>query len=417
MFEFFVDEMELIIGGIFDFLMDVGNEILQVLVKKKQFGEYGVDLIQIFEGFEVVCKWFGMYIGFMGLCGLYYFVYEIVDNLVDEVFVGYVDMILVMMFVDGGVCVVDNGCGIFVDLYFFDLNKFMVEVVLMILYVGGKFGGGVYVVFGGLYGVGLLVVNVFFICFDVEVKQKGFVWWYSFVDGGILQQKFEKGEEIDEIGMSIMFWLDVWIFIEIIEFDYDMLCICFQQMVFFNKGLCIELKDEWEFLVYEVEEDGVIVICQLSDVFFYECGFVDYVEYFNKVCYVEVVNDEIIVFEFEDIEWKILFEVVMQWIILYIENVFIYVNMINMYEGGIYEEGFCVVLIIFVNKYVCVNNLFKEKDDNFFGDDVCEGLMVVILIKFGEFQFEGQIKMKFGNIEVKVFVQKVVGDQFGDWFD
>lgn len=385
--------------------------------KVKQPGEYGADSIQILEGLEAVRKRPGMYIGSTGPRGLHHLVYEIVDNSVDEALAGHADSIFVTMLADGGVRVVDNGRGIPVDPHSSDPNKSTVEVVLTILHAGGKFGGGAYAVSGGLHGVGSSVVNALSTRFDVEVKQKGFVWRHRFADGGIPQQKLEKGEETDETGTSITFWPDAGIFTESIEFEYDTLRTRFQQMAFLNKGLRIELRDERESSAYEVEEEGAPVTKQPGDVFFYERGLVDYVEYLNKVRHAEVVNDEIIAFESEDTARKISLEVAMQWTTSYTENVFTYANTINTHEGGTHEEGFRAALTTLVNKYARANNLLKEKDDNLSGDDVREGLTAVISIKLGEPQFEGQTKTKLGNTEAKAFVQKVVGDQLGAWFE
>ncbi|ALX66012.1 DNA topoisomerase (ATP-hydrolyzing) subunit B [Microbacterium sp. XT11] len=382
-----------------------------------QPAEYGADSIQILEGLEAVRKRPGMYIGSTGPRGLHHLVYEIVDNSVDEALAGYADTILVTLLEDGGVRVVDNGRGIPVDPHSSDPSKSTVEVVLTILHAGGKFGGGAYAVSGGLHGVGSSVVNALSTRFEVEVKQKGFVWRHSFANGGAPQQQLEKGEPTDETGTSITFWPDAEIFRETVEFDYDTLRTRFQQMAFLNKGLRIELHDERPSSAYEVEEEGQIVSKQPSDVFFYERGLVDYVEYLNKVRHAEVVNDEIIAFESEDTDRRISLEIAMQWTTSYTENVFTYANTINTHEGGTHEEGFRAALTTLVNRYARANNLLKEKDDNLSGDDVREGLTAVISIKLGEPQFEGQTKTKLGNTEAKAFVQKVVGDQLGDWFD
>ncbi|WP_251443835.1 DNA topoisomerase (ATP-hydrolyzing) subunit B [Microbacterium sp. USTB-Y] len=379
--------------------------------------EYGADSIQILEGLEAVRKRPGMYIGSTGPRGLHHLVYEIVDNSVDEALAGYADTILVTLRADGGVRVVDNGRGIPVDPHSSDPTKSTVEVVLTILHAGGKFGGGAYAVSGGLHGVGSSVVNALSTRFEVEVKQKGFVWRHSFADGGAPQQQLEKGEATTETGTAITFWPDGSIFQETVEFDYDTLRTRFQQMAFLNKGLRIELVDEREGATVDEEVDGTVVTHQRADVFFYERGLVDYVEYLNHVRKADVVNDEIIAFESEDTERKISLEVAMQWTTGYTENVFTYANTINTHEGGTHEEGFRAALTTLVNRYARANNILKEKDDNLTGDDVREGLTAVISIKLGEPQFEGQTKTKLGNTEAKAFTQKVVGDQLGDWFD
>ncbi|MFK4760995.1 DNA topoisomerase (ATP-hydrolyzing) subunit B [Microbacterium sp. ZW T5_45] len=379
--------------------------------------EYGADSIQILEGLEAVRKRPGMYIGSTGPRGLHHLVYEIVDNSVDEALAGYADTILVTLRADGGVEVIDNGRGIPVDPHSSDPNKSTVEVVLTILHAGGKFGGGAYAVSGGLHGVGSSVVNALSTRFEVEVKQKGFVWRHSFADGGIPQQQLEKGEETSATGTTIRFWPDAEIFKESVEFEYDTLRTRFQQMAFLNKGLRIELVDERPQSAYETEENGEAITAQPRDVFLYERGLVDYVEYLNKVRHAEVVNEEIISFESEDTERKISLEMAMQWTTSYTENVFTYANTINTHEGGTHEEGFRAALTTLVNRYARANNLLKEKDDNLSGDDVREGLTAVISIKLGEPQFEGQTKTKLGNSEAKPFVQKIVNDQLGDWFE
>ncbi len=384
---------------------------------RKVPGDYGADAIQILEGLEAVRKRPGMYIGSTGPRGLHHLVYEIVDNSVDEALAGYADNIDVTILEDGGIRVIDNGRGIPVDPHSSDPTKSTVEVVLTILHAGGKFGGGGYAVSGGLHGVGSSVVNALSTRFEVEIKRQGYTWQHSFANGGVPQQTLEKGAATDETGTTIMFWPDPAIFTETIDFEYDVLRTRFQQMAFLNKGLRIALRDERPASAYEVEVDGAPVLRQPADEFLYKRGLVDYVEYLNKVRKAEVVNDEIIAFDAEDTERKISLEVAMQWTTSYTENVFTYANTINTHEGGTHEEGFRAALTSLVNRYARANNLLKEKDDNLSGDDVREGLTAVISIKLGEPQFEGQTKTKLGNTEAKAFVQKIVNDQLGDWFD
>ncbi|WP_375386471.1 DNA topoisomerase (ATP-hydrolyzing) subunit B [uncultured Microbacterium sp.] len=379
--------------------------------------EYGADEIQVLEGLEAVRKRPGMYIGSTGPRGLHHLVQEIVDNSVDEALAGANDAIIVTILADGGIRVIDFGRGIPVDPHSSDPTKSTVEVVLTILHAGGKFGGGGYAVSGGLHGVGSSVVNALSTRFEVEIKRQGHVWRHSFANGGQPQQQLEMGEETDETGTMITFWPDPTIFTETVEFDYDTLRTRFQQMAFLNKGLRIELHDERPQGTIDEEVDGVVTPTQREDVFLYERGLVDYVEYLNKVRKAEHVNEEIIDFESEDTERKIALEVAMQWTTSYTENVFTYANTINTHEGGTHEEGFRAALTTLVNKYARANGLLKEKDENLSGDDVREGLTAVISVKLSEPQFEGQTKTKLGNTEAKAFVQKVVGDRLGDWFD
>ncbi len=383
--------------------------------------DYGAEAIQILEGLEAVRKRPGMYIGSTGPRGLHHLVYEIVDNSVDEALAGHADNIDVTILPDGAVRVIDNGRGIPVDPHASDPTKSSVEVVLTILHAGGKFGGGGYAVSGGLHGVGSSVVNALSSRFDVEVKRQGYAWRMTFENGGNPQSRLRQEEETTETGTTITFWPDAEIFTETIDFEYETLRTRFQQMAFLNKGLRIALRDERESSLYETQaEDGSIVQTQPTDVFMYERGLVDYVEYLNRVRKAEVVNDVIIDFEAEDTgrDGKdISLEVAMQWTTAYSENVFTYANTINTHEGGTHEEGFRAALTTLVNKYARAKNLLKEKDENLTGDDVREGLTAVISVKLSEPQFEGQTKTKLGNTEAKAFVQKVVGDQLGDWFD
>jgi len=278
--------------------------------------------------------------------------------------------------------------------------------VLTVLHAGGKFGGGGYAVSGGLHGVGSSVVNALSSELDVEVRRQGNVYRQSFTDG-VPVAPLAKGEEDDTTGTTITFWPNAEIF-ETVEFDYETLRTRFQQMAFLNKGLRIELSDE------RVQEDDAE---PRHDVFFYEKGLVDYVEYLNTTKKVETVHDDIIAFEQEDVEKKISLEVAMQWNTSYQESVHTYANTINTHEGGTHEEGFRAALTTLINRYARDKNLLKEKDDNLSGDDVREGLTAVISIKLGEPQFEGQTKTKLGNTEAKSFVQKVAGSQLNDWFD
>lgn len=362
---------------------------------------YGADQIQILEGLEAVRKRPGMYIGSTGPRGLHHLVYEVVDNSVDEALAGYCDTITVTLRRDGGVRVSDNGRGIPVDLNQQE-QKSTVEVVMTILHAGGKFGGGGYAVSGGLHGVGISVVNALSSEVDTEVRRQGYVWRMSFKDG-VPTAPLERGEKSDETGTTQTFWPSKETF-ETVEFDYETLRARFQQMAFLNKGLRITITDE------RGEEDVV-------DSYMYERGLVDYVEYLNKSKKSELIHPEVIAFESEDSERKISLEVAMQWTNAYTESVHTYANTINTHEGGTHEEGFRAALTTLVNRYAREKNIIKEKDENLSGDDVREGLTAVISVKLAEPQFEGQTKTKLGNTEAKAFVQRVAGQQLGDWFD
>ena len=362
---------------------------------------YGADQIQILEGLEAVRKRPGMYIGSTGPRGLHHLVYEVVDNSVDEALAGYCDTIDVWIRKDGSVRTRDNGRGIPVDLNKQE-NKSTVEVVMTILHAGGKFGGGGYSVSGGLHGVGISVVNALSSKVETEVRRQGHVWRMSF-NNGVPVAPLEKGEATTETGTQQTFWPSAETF-ETVEFDYETLRARFQQMAFLNKGLRITITDE------RGEEE-------VSESYMYERGLVDYVEYLNKSKKAELIHPDVIAFESEDNERKISLEVAMQWTNAYTESVHTYANTINTHEGGTHEEGFRAALTTLVNRYAREKNIIKEKDENLSGDDVREGLTAVISVKLAEPQFEGQTKTKLGNTEAKAFVQRVAGQQLGDWFD
>lgn len=379
--------------------------------------DYGANEIQVLEGLEAVRKRPGMYIGSTGPRGLHHLVYEIVDNSVDEALAGHANNIEVTLYQDGGVRVVDNGRGIPVDIHPVE-KKSTVEVVLTILHAGGKFGGGGYAVSGGLHGVGSSVVNALSERLDVEVRRQGFVWRQTY-HNGVPVAPLEKAEPSDETGTTITFWPSAETF-ETVVFDRETLRTRFQQMAFLNKGLRISLTDlriseneDTPDFTENSDEDTPAI----TEVFLYEKGLTDYVEYLNSVKRTDVVHDEIISFESEDNERKIALEVAMQWTTSYNESVYTYANTINTHEGGTHEEGFRAALTTLFNRYAREKNLLKDKDDNLSGEDVREGLTAVISVKLSEPQFEGQTKTKLGNTEAKAFVQKVVGDQLGDWFD
>ena len=356
----------------------------------------------------------GMYIGSTGPRGLHHLVYEIVDNSVDEALAGHCDTINITILADGGVRVIDNGRGIPVDMHPTE-GRSTVEVVLTVLHAGGKFGGGGYAVSGGLHGVGSSVVNALSSKFDVSVKRQGFTWNMSFTNS-VPDAPLAKGEPTDETGTTITFWPSDEIF-ETIDFDYTTLRTRFQQMAFLNKGLKITLADERPQEPVENESGELVQPKPLTDEFMYERGIQDYVEHLNKAKRAELVNEEIISFELEDTERKISAEIAMQWTTSYSESVHTYANTINTHEGGTHEEGFRAALTTLVNRYAREKNILREKDENLSGEDVREGLTAVVSVKLGEPQFEGQTKTKLGNTEAKAFVQKVVGDQLGDWFE
>ena len=361
--------------------------------------KYDAGAIQVLEGLEAVRKRPGMYIGSTGPRGLHHLVYEIVDNSVDEALAGYCDSIEVTITKSGDIKVSDNGRGIPVDMHPVE-KKPAVAVVLTVLHAGGKFGGGGYSVSGGLHGVGASVVNALSTKLSVEVNRDGFVWTQSY-SVGVPDAPLKKGAKTTKTGTTIRFTPSKEIF-ETVVFDYETLRQRFQQMCFLNKGLQISLTDE---------RDGK------TDTYKYDLGLIDYVKYLNSAKKVEVVHDDIISIESETKDKKMSLEVAMQWTTGYNEGVHTYANTINTHEGGTHEEGFRSAITSLLNKYARDKGLLKEKDENLTGDDVREGLTAVVSVKLSEPQFEGQTKTKLGNTEAKTYVQKIVADQLGDWFE
>lgn len=369
---------------------------------------YDASAITVLEGLDAVRKRPGMYIGSTGERGLHHLVYEVVDNSVDEAMAGYATHISVTLLADGGVRVIDNGRGIPVDEHPIEKRP-AVEVVLTVLHAGGKFGGSGYSVSGGLHGVGVSVVNALSKELDVEVHRSGFVYRQSY-DRGVPRADLVQGEGTDTNGTTVTFWADPEIF-ETTVYDFMTLSRRFQEMAFLNKGLTLTLVDEREHI--NVEDEEVETVRSVS--YCYEGGIADFVRHINASK--GVANPTVIDFETETEDKRMSLEVAMQWNTTYSESVYTFANTINTTEGGTHEEGFRTALTTLVNKFAREWGILKEKDTNLSGEDVREGLTAIISVKLIDPQFEGQTKTKLGNTEMKTFVQKVVNDQLGEWFE
>jgi DNA gyrase subunit B len=371
---------------------------------------YDASAITVLEGLDAVRKRPGMYIGSTGERGLHHLVYEVVDNSVDEAMAGYASTISVTLLADGGVRVVDDGRGIPVDEHPVE-KKPAVEVVLTVLHAGGKFGGSGYSVSGGLHGVGVSVVNALSTRLDVEVRREGHVWRQSYLHG-VPTGPLEKGEAADTTGTTVTFWADGDIF-ETTRYDFSTLSRRFQEMAFLNKGLTLVLVDERAPVADEDVAEGEEPIRQVR--YHYEGGIADFVKHINASK--GAANPTIIDIESETEDRRMSAEIAMQWNTTYSESVYTFANTINTTEGGTHEEGFRAALTTLVNKFAREWNILKEKDPNLSGEDVREGLTAIVSVKLAEPQFEGQTKTKLGNTEMKTFVQKVVNDQLGEWFE
>ena len=382
---------------------------------------YDASDLKVLEGLEAVRIRPGMYIGSTGPRGLHHLVYEIVDNSVDEALAGYASHIEVTILPDNGIRVVDDGRGIPVDIVPGE-GVSGVETVMTKLHAGGKFGGGGYAVSGGLHGVGISVVNALSTRVDIEVRRQGFHWTQIYKDQHpttpLAQgQAMNDGEST---GTSVTFWADPAIF-ETTTYDFETLRSRFQQMAFLNKGLKITLTDlrQLDEAGDEVAGDGDNAAEELHRTVTYQYvnGIKDYVDYLVKSRKTMPVEDEVINFDAEDLKLGISAEIAMQWTTAYSESVHTFANTISTTEGGTHEEGFRAALTSLVNRYAREKNILKDKDENLSGDDVREGLTAVVSVKLTNPQFEGQTKTKLGNSEAKTFVQRVMTDKLGDWFD
>ena len=382
---------------------------------------YDASDLKVLEGLEAVRIRPGMYIGSTGPRGLHHLVYEIVDNSVDEALAGYASHIEVSILPDNGIRVVDDGRGIPVDIVPGE-GISGVETVMTKLHAGGKFGGGGYAVSGGLHGVGISVVNALSTRVDVEVRRQGFHWTQTYLDQRPTARLAQGAPmaEGESTGTSVTFWADPAIF-ETTVYDFETLRSRFQQMAFLNKGLKITLTDlrQVDQAGDEVAGDGDNVAEELhqSVTYQYANGIKDYVDYLVKSRKATPVEDEVINFDAEDLKLGISAEIAMQWTTAYSEAVHTFANTISTTEGGTHEEGFRAALTSLVNRYAREKNILEDKDENLSGDDVREGLTAVVSVKLTTPQFEGQTKTKLGNSEAKTFVQRVMTDKLGDWFD
>ncbi|WP_044087524.1 DNA topoisomerase (ATP-hydrolyzing) subunit B [Bifidobacterium bombi] len=382
---------------------------------------YDASDLRVLEGLEAVRIRPGMYIGSTGPRGLHHLVYEIVDNSVDEALAGYASHIEVTIMPDNAIRVVDNGRGIPVDEVPGE-GVSGVETVMTKLHAGGKFGGGGYAVSGGLHGVGISVVNALSTRIDVDVRRQGYHWSQSFVNQTAVAP-LKQGEALkdgEETGTSVTFWADPAIF-ETTVYDFETLRSRFQQMAFLNKGLRITLTDErqpdlaGDEVAGQDEPEEKPKVNTVS--YMYKNGIKDYVDYLVKSRKSAPIEEDVIDLEAEDLSIGISAEIALQWTAAYSESVHTFANTISTTEGGTHEEGFRAALTTLINRYARDKNLLKEKDDNFSGEDVREGLTAVVSVKLTNPQFEGQTKTKLGNSEAKTFVQRVMTDKLGDWFD
>ena len=359
--------------------------------------EYSADSIKILEGLEAVRKRPSMYIGNVDLEGLHHLVYEVVDNSIDEAMAGYCDTINVIIHTDMRVSVEDNGRGIPVEMHETEHIP-ACEVVMTKLHAGGKFDKDSYKVSGGLHGVGISVVNALSEYLEMEVYKKGKIYHQTYSKGNKVTKLEIKGET-DKQGTKITFTPDFEIMNEN-DFVFETLSRRIRELAFLNRGVRIIIEDE-----RSAEKEN----------FFYEGGIVSFVEYLNKAC--TPLHDPIhIKGDKKDVQ----IEVAIQYNNTFKEKLYSYANNIKTIEGGFHVSGFKGALTRTINSYISsgTKNLPKNMQNiKLSGDDMREGLSVIISVKLMEPQFEGQTKTKLGNNEVKGIVESLLNEKLGFYLE
>ena len=364
--------------------------------------EYDASQIQVLEGLEAVRKRPGMYIGSTGPRGLHHLVYEIVDNSIDEALAGFCTNIDVEILPGDVISVKDNGRGIPVG-----MNEKMgistVTVVLTVLHAGGKFGGSGYKVSGGLHGVGSSVVNALSEWLEVEVSQNGHVYRQRFSDGGHPDYDLKEIGETSATGTTIRFKPDPEIFRETTEYDFETLERHLRESAFLNAGLCITLADR-----RDPENEVERTYC-------YEGGLSSFVDYLTVSRGQTPLHETPI--HFSAMHGDRSAEIAMQYTDSYNETMLSFANNVRTVDGGTHETGFKTALTRVFNDYGRKYSILKDGDKKLSGDDVREGLTVVISVKLTEAQFEGQTKGKLGNTDITQLVSTTVYEKLMTYFE
>ena len=361
--------------------------------------DYGAEQIQVLEGLEPVRKRPGMYIGSTGPRGLHHLVYEVVDNSVDEALAGHCDHIEIVLQADGSALISDNGRGIPTDIHP-RTGKSALETVLTVLHAGGKFGSGGYKVSGGLHGVGISVVNALSEWVNVTV----------FRDGNEFNQRFEQGISKGELqskkqqikpyqkGTTICFKPDITIFSGGIEFEYALLSSRLRELAYLNGGVKIVFRDERSKL-----PDGSFK----EEIYLYEGGIKEYVQYMNTEK--DSIHPEIIYVDSQ--KENVYVEAALQWCSdVYSDNILGFANNIRTIDGGTHIEGLKTVLTRTFNNLAKKRGKRKDIEKNLAGENIREGLTVVLSVKVPDPEFEGQTKTKLGNTEVRGIVDSLIGE-------
>lgn len=374
---------------------------------------YGADQISVLEGLEPVRRRPGMYIGSTGIDGLHHLVWEIFDNSRDEAMAGHASHIEVVLLPGNRVRVVDNGRGIPIDIHS-KTKVSALETVMTTLHAGGKFGGegSGYKVSGGLHGVGASVVNALSIYTRAEVHKDGAIWMQEYSQGNKKAAVKKIGTTKDN-GTIITFEPDTSIFKDTVDFDWKTVIDRLRQQAYLVKKLRVTVIDARE-VTEKFDADKTFWFKDLgleapSITYYFEGGLQSLVRHYNErqkqinptIFYVDKEQDTVGV------------EIALQYIDDISSRIVPFANNIYTPEGGMHVTGFKTALTRLINTYAKKNNLVKEADGAFSGDDVLEGLTVVISVKLAEIQFEGQTKAKLGSTEAMGATATVFGEAFG----
>ncbi|MDP2642189.1 MAG: DNA topoisomerase subunit B [bacterium] len=384
--------------------------------KPAKKSSYSAESITLLDGHEPVRKRPGMYIGTTGPDGLHHLVTEIFDNSRDEAMGGFADDIEIALLPNNRVRVTDNGRGIPVDIHK-QTKVSALETIMTTLHAGGKFGGEGYKVSGGLHGVGGSVVNALSIYCKAEVHRDGGVYVQEYSQGKA-KAKVKKSGSSKLHGTIITFQPDPAIFPDT-NLSFDKIVNHLRQQAYLVKGLRISVLDLRD--ITNASDKDVFYMREAklnapSMSFCFEGGLVSLVRFENEhnkpihknIFYVEKTTNGN---EYETVE------VALQYVDDISSRILPFANNIYTAEGGTHVTGFKAALTRILNTYARKNNLIGEKEDNFTGDDVLEGLTAVISVKLREIQFEGQTKGKLGSVEALSMVTTVFGDAFSNFLE
>jgi DNA gyrase subunit B len=375
---------------------------------------YDASSIQVLEGLEPVRRRPGMYIGTTGPDGLHHLITEIFDNSRDEAMNGYCNHIEVVLLPGNRVRVADNGRGIPVDIHK-QTKVSALETIMTVLHAGGKFGGEgtEYKVSGGLHGVGASVVNALSTYMRVDVHKDGCVYFQEYAIGKP-KASVKKCGKTDNHGTIVTFEPDPTIFKEGIIFDFNRVVSHMRQQAYLVKSLRISVVDARN-ITEKFDAKEVFYFSELgleapSQSFCFEGGLLSLVKFQNQ--FQKPIHKNIFYVEKKGTGVESV-EVSLQYVDDISSRIMAFANDIETPEGGTHVTGFKTALTRSLNNYGRKNNIIKESEDNFTGDDVLEGLTAVISVKMREIQFEGQTKAKLGSVEARGAVEEVFGEAFG----